>query len=192
MLPCYVAPPDGSFLLYAFLLISSSSLIFACSDFAYSRLTSFLSCPRRGPLFCLSLLATVDRSSHYHWQTKCPLESHWWYTCTHSQPHRVPCFSPHDEVGLVDVPSAFAVPENAAVAHHRALLQGQLQRVVLGRRKDGALLAHTQTQPPIGQHAKPLTHMHNKYYLSLNSDPKIEACARVTLRSAKRRTSASC
>lgn len=40
-------------------------------------------------------------------------------------------FSPHDEVGLVDVLSAAAVPQDSAVAHHSALLKGQLQRVVL-------------------------------------------------------------
>lgn len=43
------------------------------------------------------------------------------------------CFflSPHYEVGLVDVLPAAAVPQDAAVADHGALLEGKLQRVVL-------------------------------------------------------------
>lgn len=46
--------------------------------------------------------------------------------------------SPHDEVGLVDVLPAAAVPQDAAVADHRTLLEGQLQRVVLqsAKKKD--------------------------------------------------------
>lgn len=40
-------------------------------------------------------------------------------------------FSPHYEVGLVDVLPAAAVPQDAAVADHSALLEGKLQRVVL-------------------------------------------------------------
>lgn len=130
----------------------------------------FLSRPCCGPFFhlLLSLLATVGTSSHYHtWLMVlgCSLGHGWFssYTCTHlhSQPQRVPWFSPHDEVGLVNVPSTFAVVENATVAHHRALLQGQLQRVVLGRRKHAALLARAQSKTTWAT-TKPHVDMHRK------------------------------
>lgn len=47
-------------------------------------------------------------------------------------------FSPHDKVGLVDVLPAAAVPQDAAVADHGALLEGKLQRDVLpsAKKKD--------------------------------------------------------
>lgn len=69
------------------------------------------------------------------------------YTCTRSQSHipGVLCLSPHDEVSLVNVTSTFVVPEDATVAHHRTLLQGQLQRVVLSRRKHTALSLYPST-----------------------------------------------
>lgn len=54
-------------------------------------------------------------------------------------------FSPEDEIGLVNVPSTLAVPQNAAVAHHSALLQRQAQRVVLSvRGRHAALSARTK------------------------------------------------
>lgn len=129
--------------LFQYLLTQTVPLLFPFSCFLFSLQTFFFRCP-----FCwasavkhqqhliitdgvaLSLQGTAEshsQSSSYH---SCK------HTRTFSHSETRESFiilSPHNEVGLVDVLSAFAVSEDAAVANHCTLLQGQRQRVVLGR-----------------------------------------------------------